>query len=364
MLCIFAFVVFLILFPILGFFPSYRRLFRRSWQCVFNRVTFRPCDINLGEELKAAFLGSFIFKYPRLAKFLDKTFTFWAFLFVVINVWSLVVVINSGVNLLVYDTCDPVSGEACSLSGEACGIAANTLDFSTAWNQNRVAEWAAQPFTQFGDTVSKIPNRFKTWNAEDYQSQTATYYEGKRTNKPLALEVIDPSCVSCKKLFANLKSANFKDKYDITYIAYPIPSSTSGTGYKFPYSYMIAGYLEAMKTIQPQQVKNSTQPTDWQLLEIIWTRSGNTTQTLQDDFNYAFTKAQAEQKLEDLLIEIGYSKQQVSEIKNKATTDEIQTILKNNRATVEQKIQTIKIPTFMYGGRRYDRVVDVDYLQK
>src|SRR4028118_1076824 len=144
MLCILAFVIFLFFFPILGFFPQYRRLFRRSWGCVFKKVTLKPCDINLGEELKTAFLGKLFFKFPLLAKFLDKTFSFWAALFVVINIWSLVYAISAATNLWVYDTCDPASGESCSLSGEACGVASNSLSFDEALKQQKLGQWVVQ----------------------------------------------------------------------------------------------------------------------------------------------------------------------------------------------------------------------------
>lgn len=85
MLCILAFVIFLILFPILGFFPEYRRYFRKSWACVFKKITLKPCDINLGEELKSKFISKLFNLNPSFAKFMDKTFAFWAFLFIFIN---------------------------------------------------------------------------------------------------------------------------------------------------------------------------------------------------------------------------------------------------------------------------------------
>jgi len=361
MLCIFAFIIFLILFPILGFFPSYRRLFARSWECVFKRITLRPCDINLGEELKNQLLGTIVFKYPKFTRFLDKTFSFWAFLFVVLNIWSLLYVMVAGVNLLVYDTCDPVSGEGCSLSGDACGVAQETLDFSTAVAENKILDWAAQPFTSFGQTVAKIPDRFKNWDASNYITGNQTYYNNQRTDKPLTLEIVDPSCVSCKRLFQNIKESGFTNKYDLTYIAYPIPKTDGG--YRFPYSYKITSLLEATKKIKPAQPKNSNVPADWQVLEIIYTREGKVTNTLQDDFNYAFNAQQAESKLKEILAEIGYNNQEMDKLFALSQTQEIKNIIAEHKKIVEEKIKTIKIPTIIFNGRRFDRVVDVKDLK-
>ena len=38
-------------------------------------------------------------------------------------------------------------------------------------------------------------------------------------------------------------------------------------------------------------------------------------------------------------------------------TPEIASALAEQRRIVEEEIRTIKIPTFLYGGRRYDRVI-------
>ena len=56
------FIIFLLLFPILGIFSKdYRILFRKSWECVFKKLTLKPCDINIGEEVKNKLLGKIVF---------------------------------------------------------------------------------------------------------------------------------------------------------------------------------------------------------------------------------------------------------------------------------------------------------------
>jgi hypothetical protein len=364
MLCIFAFVIFLIFFPILGFFPEYRSLFKKSWICVFKKVTFKPCDINLGEELKNKFLGKLIFKYPKFTKFLDKTFSFWAFLFIVVNIWSLVAVFQSGLNLWVYDTCDPVSSEGCSLSGEACGVGTNQLDFTTAYNTGKLGEYTMQPFAILGDTISRIPDRLKTWDSKDYLSPTATYLNKFDASKPTAVEFIDPGCQYCRKLFGNIKSAGFADKYNLTYVVYPIPDAknTANNGWKFQASYTIASYMEAAKQVTPSNPKSDT-PTDWQLLEVLFTEPDGKTD-IQNNFNNVMSKKDIPTEIEKILTDIGYNNDEIAKIRELSTSDQVKQSLAAQKDIVENKLRTIKIPTIVFAGRRYDRVVDVETLRR
>ncbi len=379
MLCILAFVIFLLCFPILGFFPEYRQLFARSWQCVVKKATLKPCDINLGEELKNKFLGKIIFKYPKFAKFLDKTFTFWAFLFVVINVWSLVSVSLSGLNLWVYDTCDPASGESCSLSGEACGVSSGQISLPDAISQNKLGEWVVSPFQTFAQTVSRVPDRFQTWQPTNYLTENSTFYNGfnfdtKATNSPeqikefnqkIALEIIDPGCKFCKELFKNIKQAGFEQKYNLTNLLYPIPDKTTASGYKFQHSVLRAKYLEAVKKMTPekQNTEQKNIPADWQLLEKLFTLPGVKQATLQEEFNLMYNETQAKAKLAELLIEIGFSVDQIREIEQKANSAEISQSLERQKDIVENRVRTIKIPTIMFGGRRYDRLLSPEQLK-
>ncbi len=353
----------MIFFPILGFFPKYRQLFGRSWSCVFKKITLKPCDINLGEELKNAFLGKIIFKFPRFAKFLDKTFSFWAFLFVIINIWSLVYTLTAATNLWVYDTCNPDTGESCSLSGEACGVASNSLTFEDALKQNKLPQWVVQPITQYSDTLSKIPDRFKTWNAEEYLASKPTYYLPYDANKPTAVEFVDPGCSYCKKLYKNIKESSFEKKYNLTYVIYPIPDKNKANGYKFQASYTIATYLEALKKIP---LENSTEktPADWQLLSYFFTENDKTYFDVQNKFNLGLDKAKIIPEIEKILKEkIGYNDEQIKQISQLANSEEIKTEIKNQREIVEQKVKTIRIPTIIFGGRRFDRVIDVEKLK-
>jgi protein-disulfide isomerase len=78
MFCIVSFVI----LSILGIFSaSNRELARESIDCVFRRVTFRPCNTGFDEKMKAKILGVVITRSESAARFLNRFFEplSWAF---------------------------------------------------------------------------------------------------------------------------------------------------------------------------------------------------------------------------------------------------------------------------------------------
>ena len=248
MLCIAAFIVFLLL----GVFSlRYRKLAFEAWGCVGKRVTFRPCDSTFSEDVKGMLAGALMKRSSRLGAFVLRWIDLFAWIFVILSIWSLISVMLVGLNLWIYDTCDPAQAESCALGGEACSINQQQLDLVGAVQQGKVGEWAIQPFVTFADTVSRIPDRMKTWLPTEYLPAAPTYYTTFDAQKTTALEVIDPGCVVCRKLFQRMKEADFTSRYNLTYIAYPIPAE--GIGTKFPFSRQVAEILEALKLLYHHQ---------------------------------------------------------------------------------------------------------------
>jgi hypothetical protein len=83
----------------------------------------------------------------------------------------------------------------------------------------------------------------------------------------------------------------------------------------------------------------------------------------QIKFNTVYTKQEAEDKLLFWLSEIGYSKSELKNIQQASRSKEVQSSLGQQKEIVEKKIQTIKIPTIMFDGRRYDRAVEPEKLR-
>jgi hypothetical protein len=353
MFCIAAFVV---LFFCGIFSAAYRKLARKAWHCVLRRIAFRPCDINFSEEMKGKLLGKIILTWPRLARFLERWIDLFAWIFAILSVWSLAAVALAGLNLLIYDTCDPQHSENCSLSGEACSISSYVPGFWESVRAGHPVQWVVNSADTLGDTVRQIPARFSTWKPEDYISADNTTYLKYDPAKPWALEIIDPGCPACASLFANIKTAGFENRYNLTYIIFPIPDATNWSGYKFINSYLIATYLEAMKQVVPAHPTSKVAP-DWRLLERIYTGYGAGGIKWQERFDMSFDPDQARRTLEQFCTEFGYSDEQLAQLSKLAASNEIADRLRANSAVVKERIRTVKIPTIMFGGRRYDRVV-------
>lgn len=367
MLCIAAFIIFLLLYPILGIFSAdYRYLFKKSWECVFKKITLKPCDINLGQELKSRLLSKIIFKYPKLTKMLDKSFDFLAFLLVLVSIWSLIYMLVAGLNLLVYDTCTPKNVEGCSLTGSSCGINQSKLTFKNALENRQLDKYISQPFTDFGTALSLIPDKLKTWEAKDYLPPNPSYYKFD-SSKPTAVEAIDPGCISCAKLSKNIRETSFYEKYNLAYVLYPIPDSNSSAGTRFYNSKYVASYIEATKKYDLYKEKNINQNDqkisgDWLLLEKIFAQAEDVN-SLQNQFNLRFSHDQAKQKLQELLAEIGYSQQTIEQIAKDADSEEVKDNLQKQKEIVDEKMRTIKIPTLIFDGRKHSRVVETKDLK-
>lgn len=352
MFCIASYII----FAILGIFSlEYRKLAKKGWYCVVRKVTFRPCDINFAEEVKGKLLGKLIIKKPHLAKFLNKWFDWIAFAFVILSIWSVLTAFNASLNLWVYGTCNGNTGESCSLSGEACGVSRNDIGFIDAVRNNQIDVWVTAPFKNFADTISRIPNRLKNWDAKEYLSSTATFYNKEDLSKVYAIEIMDPGCVYCKKLFNNIKESGFENKYNFSYILYPIPDAKKENGYKFANSYLMASYIEASKTLH--------NGSDWYLLEKIFTAKDEENIEWQNKINMILNANEAEEALKDFLKEAGNSDEQIDQVYRLVHGDEIKALLNEQKDIVENKVRTIRIPTLIFGGRRYDRVVDRDVLE-
>lgn len=358
MFCIAAFII----FAVLGIFSvSYRSLAKKAWRCVLRKMTFRPCDINFQEEAKARLLGRFIITRPRLARFLDRWIGVFASIFVILSMWSLLVVLNSGLNLLVYDTCNPNNAESCSLAGDACGVSSGKPGFWLSLKEGQVLTWAKDGVLTLGETITMIPNRFKEWNPNDYISESSTFYKPYDSNKLIALEIIDPSCKFCAKLFGNIKNTGFADKYNLTYIVYPIPDTAKENGYRFPHSLLIASYLEAVKH---HPLSSASIPADWQILEKMFMGKDTDNVDYQIKFNTMYTEQEAENMIQTWLTGMGYSQEDILNIHEDLESEEVRSSIARQRENVENKIQTIKIPTIMFDGRRYDRAVGPEKLIK
>ncbi len=355
MFCIASFIVFCILAI---FSASYRPLVAKAWHCVVRRVTLRPCDISFGEEVKGRLIGRYVVSHPKFARFLNRWIDVLSFVFVLLSIWSLWSVAMTGLNLWVYDSCNPKSSESCSLSGEACGIEQESLGLMQAIREGRMGEWAINPVADLAMTLSRVPDRLRSWEPSEFLASTATFMAPRDAAKPYALEVIDPSCKFCKKLTQNMQAAGAGQRVNLSYILYPIilPDGTS----KFPHSVLLAQYIEATKLVP---LMGSPVPGDWRLLDELFAGDLESGTDLQTKINVGSTEAEVRAMLPGLLQKIGYNGAEIERIETLAASADVAAALSEQRQLVEERIRTIKIPTLFLGGRRFDRVITTEKIQ-
>lgn len=113
-LCIVALPVFAILSI---FSAKYRALARRALDCVVRKVTLRPCETGLDEEIKAQSLAGIMRLSPSAAGFVNKNFQAFSFLFAILFAASLVFTAQGLFNFVVYGNCNGPEGGFCIYNG-------------------------------------------------------------------------------------------------------------------------------------------------------------------------------------------------------------------------------------------------------
>ncbi len=357
MFCIAAFIVLMIM----GIFSArYRRLAGDAWKCVARKTTFRKCDTNFKADLKNQLLGKMAVKRPRLTRFLDRWIEVLAFAFVIITIWSLLSVVRSGLFLYVYDTCRPSNSESCSLGAEACSVESVEPSFWQSVKSGHILTWGKNSVSDVDKAIGRVPDRFKKWQPLTYTTNSSTYYHSFDKTKPTALEIIDPSCKFCAQTFRNMQQAGVENRYNLTYIAYPIPNPKYRGAYKFPNSYLIASYLDGIKQ---QPLTGAKVPADWQLLQRLFTWKDNRGNYYQYDIDYLYDAPKTENLLQSWLKGVGYSDQQVSSIAQASKSPSVSADIARERQIVEKQIKTVKIPTLLLGQRRFDGVASLNSLR-
>jgi hypothetical protein len=123
-------VLALIVLSILGIFSaSHRKLAKEAFDCVFRRVTLRPCDTGFDTKVKAAILGKLINKSPKVAQFVSKRFEVLAFVLVIGLTVSTVWTVRGLYLFWAWGSCNGSnSGGFCAFDPSGENNKASTLD--------------------------------------------------------------------------------------------------------------------------------------------------------------------------------------------------------------------------------------------
>lgn len=103
MICIIS----LIVFSILGIFSaSHRELAKEALDCVFRRITLRPCNTGFREKIKSRIIGKLLNRSVFLARITNKHFEIFSFVFFILTVTSTFYVVKGGYNFYLYGSCN------------------------------------------------------------------------------------------------------------------------------------------------------------------------------------------------------------------------------------------------------------------
>ena len=100
-------IVSLIIFSVLGLFSATHRQFaKEAFDCVFRRVTFRPCNTGFREKVKGIILVKLMRRSEFSARVFNKHFEFLAWVFFVLMLVSSFYVARGGYNYYLYGNCN------------------------------------------------------------------------------------------------------------------------------------------------------------------------------------------------------------------------------------------------------------------
>lgn len=343
MVCIAAFIILCLVGVFVAILSIFRRdvgrkywaVFKKSWGCVGKKVTLQKCETNFKDDVKNSLLSKVVLKHPKWVKPLGTAIEVGSVLIVFITIWSLVESIKALLAIWVFGTCNVSQPESCALGAEVCGI--------EAAEPTNPIEWTGRWFSEWGEIFTNIPDRFHSWNAEDYLVEPYSFATQYQDNKPLAVDIFDPGCTICMQSYRNQKDSGFFEQNNTVLMVYPIELPDGG--YKFANSDLIARYIHASDLLDTDYTM--------QIVDRLFIESDDNGVNYQAVFLGA-NREKAEQLLQEWLQDFGASKKEIEQIQRAALGDEVTEIMAQVKTMVESTIHVKGIPTLIYDGKKHN----------
>ena len=342
MVCIAAFIILAIIgvfVAIISIFKpkvgkAYLKMFKKAWGCLWKKVRLQKCETGFKDDVKNGLLSRVMLKHPKWVKPLSILIEIVSVIIVVVAVWALLTAIKSLLALWALGSCNVTKPSACSLGAEVCSIdesePSNPLEATGRW------------FTEWGEIFEAIPDKFRSYKAEDYDFNYVTV-PGFGDNKPLAVDIFDPGCSVCMMSYRNQKEAGFFDKYDTRMVPFAIQDADNN--YKFKNSEVIVRYMLASEQFQSGLAVK--------IIDKIFTAENSEGLSYQYKFNEDYSHEEAVNKLELWLKEFGLDDEGIVEIRKISEYPEITDKMTSNRDIVENQLRVKGIPTMIFDGGRH-----------
>lgn len=342
MVCVAAFIILCLVGVFVAFLSIFRRdigrkywaVFKKAWGCVGKKVRLQKCETNFKDDVKNSLLSKVVLKHPKWVKPLGVAIEVSAILIVFVTIWSLVETIKALLALWVFGTCNVSQPASCALGAEVCGI-----DSEEPTNP---IEWTGRWFSEWGEIFANIPDRFRSWQAEDYLVEPYSFATKYHDGNPLALSIFDPGCTVCLQSYRNEKKSGFFDEYNTVLMVYPIQLPDGG--YKFNNSDLIARYIHAADLLDTDYTAK--------IVDRLFTES-NSDGVIWQSVLMQSDRADAEEILQSWLKDFGAEEAEIRKLAKSANSDEVSQIMAQIKEMVENKIHAKGIPTAIYDGKKH-----------
>ena len=314
---------------------AYLKALKKSWGCLWKKVRLQKCETGFKEDVKNSLLSRVMIKRPKWVKPLSIIIEVVSVVIVVVAIWAVLTAIKSLLALWALGSCNVTKPSACSLGAEVCSIdesePTTPLEATGRW------------FTEWGEIFEAIPDKFHTYNPEDYDFNYVTVNPDAGADLPLALDIFDPGCSVCMSSYRNQKEAGFFENYNVRLVPFAIQDADNN--YKFKNSEIVVRYMLAA-----EQMESGASLI---ILDKIFTGKNHDGISYQSLFNEDYSSEEAKNKIESWLKEAGNKDSEIKEIARIAYSDEISDKMSENREIVEKQIRVKGIPTMIYDGAKH-----------
>lgn len=202
MICIIAFIV----FSITGLFSaSHRNLAKEAFDCVFRRVTLRPCNTGFDQKMKGLILGKLMNRSLFLTKIVNRYFEVFSWSLVIITLVSFVLVVQSLYFFYMYGSCNGLNQTGFCV-------------FDPTGQNNKLTQIGPQGVCPVVEPSSKT-----------IQIETLDLTQFPSINENAKESVIFFGCFGCeysRKAYPLIKRLQERNEVNVTYVHFPSKDKT------------------------------------------------------------------------------------------------------------------------------------------
>ena len=314
---------------------AYLKALKKAWGCLWKKVRLQKCETGFKDDVKNTLLSRVMLKHPKWVKPLSIVIEVLSVVVVLVAIWAILTAIKSLLALWALGSCNVTKPSACSLGAEVCSI-----DES---EPNNIFEATGRWFTEWGEIFEAIPDKFKTYNADDYLFNSIDMSGSEVEGLTTAVDIFDPGCSVCMISYRNQKSAGFFDSYNVRLVPFAIQDGDGN--YKFKNSEIIVRYMFAAEQIESGISLG--------IIDRIFTGKNSEGISYQNKFNDDYSRDEAISKIESWLKEDGFDDKGIEEIREIVGYPEITDKINQNKDIVENQLKVKGIPTMIYDGKRH-----------